>query len=120
MEIEWTDEDPATGAKRFVRAEKFARRWRFKVRFRRRTNWEPAPEATREMWETLLDALERRYPRREGVSDEDLALVRRAIADLKPPPAIDGESESNSPHPHQDPTKTHNEDRGRRAGDGSG
>ena len=30
------------------------------------------------MWETLLDALERRYRRREGVSDEDLARVRKS------------------------------------------
>ena len=30
------------------------------------------------MWETLLDALDRRYRRREGVSDEDLARVRES------------------------------------------
>ena len=87
MEIEWVDEDPESGARRFVRAERFARRWTFKVRFRRRTDWEPAPAVTREMWETLLDALERRYPRREGVTDEDLAQVRQIIADWRPPPS---------------------------------
>jgi hypothetical protein len=120
MEIEWTDEDPATGAKRFVRAEKFARRWQFKVRFRRRTNWEPAPQVTREMWETLLDALERRYPRREGVSDEDLALVRRVIAELKPPPEFDGGGEDISPQRHKGHTKGHKEDGEQRTEDGSG
>jgi hypothetical protein len=127
MEIEWTDEDPATGAKRFVRAEKFARRWQFKVRLRRRTNWEPAPQVTRAMWETLLDALERRYPRREGVSDDDLAHVRRVIAELKPPPEFDGEEEGISPQRHEGHTKTHkegrsqgSEDRGQGAEDGSG
>lgn len=82
MDIEWTDTDPATGEKRFVCAEKFARRWRFKVRFRRRTDWERTEAVTREMWETLLDAMERRYRRREGVSDEDLAAVRAVIAAL--------------------------------------
>ena len=87
MEIEWVDEDPATGARRFVRAEKFARRWTFKVRFRRRTEWETPPAVTREMWETLLDALERRYQRREGVTDDDLAQVRQIIGDWRPPPA---------------------------------
>ena len=91
MEIEWTDADPETGAKRFVCAAKFAREWRFRVRSKRRTNWEPAPAVTREMWEVLLDALERRYHRREGVSEEDLARVRKILAELRPDPAFDGE-----------------------------
>jgi hypothetical protein len=91
MSIEWTDTDPGTGERRFVCAEKFARAWRFKVRFKRRTNWQWTEEVTREMWETLLDALERRYRRREGVSDEDLELVRKIIAGLRPAPEFDGE-----------------------------
>jgi hypothetical protein len=36
------------------------------------------------MWETLLDAMERRYRRREGVSDEDLAAVRKILAGIGP------------------------------------
>jgi hypothetical protein len=91
MEIEWTDSDPETGDKRFVRAEKFARVWSFKVRFKRRTNWQRIENVSRDMWETLLDALERRYRRREGVSDEDLTNVRKILAALKPPPEFDGE-----------------------------
>jgi len=87
MEIEWTDSDPETGVKRFVCAAKFARSWRFLVRFKRRTNWEEAPAVTRDMWETLLDALERRYRRREGVSEDDLARVRRVLASLRPEPS---------------------------------
>jgi hypothetical protein len=87
VEIEWTDLDPETGGRRFVLAAKFAREWRFRVRFKRRTNWEPAPSVTREMWETLLDALDRRYWRREGVSEVDLKAVRAVIAKL--PPADD-------------------------------
>jgi hypothetical protein len=86
MEIEWTDEDPITGEKRYVRAQKFARQWQFHVRFRRRTNWQPASEVSRDMWETLLDALERRYPRREGVTEEDLKQVRAILTHLKAPP----------------------------------
>ena len=35
-----------------------------------------------------LDALERRYQRREGVSDADLATVRKQIASIKPPSQI--------------------------------
>jgi hypothetical protein len=90
MEIEWVDTDPGTGERRFVRAQKFARQWRFAIRFKRRTNWQPAPNVTLEMWHTLLDALERRYRRREGVSDEDLDAVRKIIAAFRPPPEFDG------------------------------
>ena len=35
------------------------------------------------MWEILLDGLERRYQRREGVSDEDLASVRETVNKIK-------------------------------------
>lgn len=88
MNVEWTDLDPQTGQKRFVCASKFARKWSFRVRFKRRTDWSPAPQVTREMWETLLDSLERRYRRREGVSDEDLEAVRRILADYRDPPSV--------------------------------
>ena len=87
MLIEWTDKDPGSGAKRSVRAEKFARKWTFQVRSRRYTSWETPPHVTREMWETLLDALERRLPRREGVTEEDVKQVRAALNAWKPPPA---------------------------------
>ena len=84
MEIEWTETDPGTGERRYVCAEKFARQWRFKVRFKRRTEWERGIAASRAMWGTLLDALERRYRRREGVTDADLTQVRRILASLPP------------------------------------
>lgn len=90
MEIEWTDTDPDSGERRFVCAEKFARRWRFKVRFHRRTAWDRDVAVTRDMWETLLDAMERRYRRREGVSDEDIASVRKVLAEFRDPPTADG------------------------------
>jgi hypothetical protein len=94
LEIEWTDIDPATGERRFVCATKFARQWQFKIRFKRRTNWMPAPSVTREMWETLLDGLERRYWRREGVSEEDIASVRKLLASKYPPPEFNGTNNS--------------------------
>lgn len=84
MEIEWTDEDPGTGEKRSVRAERFARKWSFKTRSRRYDTWRAVARPSRDMWETLLDALERRYPRREGVTDEDLKQVRATVAALPP------------------------------------
>jgi hypothetical protein len=89
MLIEWTEKDPETGAKRSVRAEKFARKWTFQVRSGRYANWEAVPQVTRDMWETLLDALERRLPRREGVTDEDVKQVRAALAAWKPPPIVE-------------------------------
>lgn len=80
MHIEWTDKDPDSGSKRTVRAEKFARKWTFRVQFRRYTNWQAVPHPSRDMWETLLDALERRLQRREGVTDADVKQVRAALA----------------------------------------
>ena len=85
MELQWTDTDPATGAKRFVRATRFARQWRFDVRPRRRTDWGPAPLVTKTMWEDLLDALERRLPRRE-VTEAEVAAVRKQVDDYSDPP----------------------------------
>jgi hypothetical protein len=92
MEIEWTDADPLTGGRRYVCAVKFARKWAFKVRLHRRAEWDKSAAVTRDMWETLLDALERRYRRREGVTDEDLAAVRKQLAEFREPPEI-GEEE---------------------------
>jgi len=91
VDIQWTDADPETGEKRFVCVDKFAREWRFRVRARRREDWAPPSQVTREMWEMLLDGLERRYQRREGVSDADLTAVRKQLAGMKPPPEFDGE-----------------------------
>ena len=83
MDIQWTDSDPETGERRFVSAEKFARAWQFHVRFRRREEWHQNVPPTTEMWETLLDAMERRYQRREGIDDADLAQVRKIVSQLQ-------------------------------------
>ena len=83
VDVQWTEADPATGDKRFVCVDRFAREWRFRVRARRRESWlevRPTPE----MWAELLDALERRLPRREGVTEADVIAVRR-IVDQGPP-----------------------------------
>ena len=84
VEIQWTDTCPTTGEKRFVSAERFAREWKFKVRYKRREEWHLNPAVSREMWEELLDAVERRLPRREGVTDWDLEYVKQAMGKLKP------------------------------------
>jgi len=93
VEIQWNDIDPASGEKRFVTVERFAGRWSFKVRFRRRENWEKVPEPSRVMWEDLLDALERRLPRREGVTETDVIYVRARLAGMKVAPEHIGPTE---------------------------
>jgi hypothetical protein len=88
-DIQWTDTDPGTGNRRFVAAEKFGRQWRFKVRFKRRDDWSRQVTVTRDMWEALLDALERRAQRREA-TEEDVAAVREIVTGWKDPPGFDG------------------------------
>jgi hypothetical protein len=89
VEVQWTDTDPDTGERRFVAAEKFARKWSFKVRHKRREDWSRRIRLTREVWETLLESLERRYRRREGVKEEDLVDVRKILAEWVDPPTVE-------------------------------
>ena len=91
VEIQWNDLDPVTGEKRFVTVERFAGRWSFKVRARRRELWQKVEHPTRAMWEEVLDTLERRYRRREGVSEVDLEQVRTILTELKEAPTIEAE-----------------------------
>jgi hypothetical protein len=83
MEIKWTDTDPETGQRRFLCAERFAGVWRFKWKLQRRGEWTRGLQPTRAMWEHVLDSLQRRYRRREGVTDEDVDQVRRVLADWR-------------------------------------
>jgi hypothetical protein len=89
IEIKWTDEDPGTGQRRFLCADKFAGRWRFKWKLQRRGEWTWGLEPTRAMWEHVLDSLRRRYRRREGVSDEDVEQVERILKEWKEPRALE-------------------------------
>jgi hypothetical protein len=81
VELQWTDTDPASGERRYVSAEMFARQWRFKVRWKRREDWTQNVPPTADMWADLLDGLERRLPRREGVTHEMVAGVRQKLED---------------------------------------
>ncbi len=76
--VQWDEVNPETGEKRFVSVDRFAHEWRFRVRARRRENWQVV-RPTRAMLEELLDALERRLPRREGVTEVDVTAVRRMV-----------------------------------------
>jgi hypothetical protein len=88
MEVKWDDIDPATGRRRFVKAEHFAGRWAFFCRRERRGVWEKWANPSREMWEELLEALERRVQRREGVEESDVADVQKIIAEWREPPSV--------------------------------
>ena len=79
MQIKWTDQDPVTGQRRFLWAERFSGIWTFKWKLQRRGEWSGGLEPTRAMWEHVLDSLKRRYRRREGVSDEDVDQVERIL-----------------------------------------
>jgi hypothetical protein len=85
IEIKWTDEHPDTGERRFLCAEKFAGEWRFKWKPQRRGEWTRGLKPTRAMWEHVLDSLHRRYRRREGVDDDDIAQVEQILRDLPVP-----------------------------------
>ena len=82
IEIKWNDTDPKTGERRYLCADKFAGQWRFRFRPQRRGQWEKWHRPTRAMWEHVLDSLQRRYRRREGVSDADVAQVEHILRDL--------------------------------------
>ena len=60
--------------------ERFGKAWTFTYRTSRRGVWESGPPPTRMMWQHVLDVLERRYRLRHGVSDVEVAEVRRILA----------------------------------------
>ena len=80
MEIKWHDIDPDSGKKRFLAAERFAGVWRFRWKLQKRGEWTNGLDPTIAMWEHVLDALERRYWRRDGVELEDIAQVKKLLA----------------------------------------
>jgi hypothetical protein len=90
IQIKWTDEDPNTGQRRFLSANKFAGEWSFKWKLQRRGDWTQGLEPTRAMWEHVLDSLKRRYQRREGVSEEDIDQVERILKRWKDAPESAG------------------------------
>jgi hypothetical protein len=82
MEIKWHDVDPESGQRRYLCAERFAGVWSFRWKLERRGPWTRGLEPTRAMWEHVLDSLERRYRRREGVEEPDIRQVQKLLADV--------------------------------------
>jgi hypothetical protein len=85
MQIKWTDTEPTSGQRRFLCADRFAGEWQFLWKLQRRGEWTRGLQPTRAMWEFVLDALKRRYRRREGVSDEDIDQVEKILRDFREP-----------------------------------
>ncbi len=79
IEIKWHDIDPDSGQRRYLSAERFAHEWRFRWKLERRSPWNRLPEPTVAMWEHILDSLQRRYRRREGVDDRDIQQVEKLL-----------------------------------------
>lgn len=82
MEIQWHDVDPETGKRRYLRAERFAGVWTFKSKLQRRGEWTKNVPPTRAFWEHVRETLERRYWRREGVEERDIAQVQKILNDV--------------------------------------
>lgn len=85
IQIQWNDTDPETGEKRIVCAERFAKEWRFKWKSHRRQEWNKGLQPTREIWEYILDNLQRRYQRRQGVDIKDVEQVERILKEWREP-----------------------------------
>ena len=82
IEIKWHDIDPETSQRRYLAADRFGGVWRFRWKLQRRGEWTRGLEPTRAMWEHVLDSLKRRYRRREGVDDDDIAQVEKILAEV--------------------------------------
>ena len=79
VEVKWDDTDPNTGGRRYFAAELFAREWHFKVRYHRRDDWQRWRNPTLDMWETVLDSIERRQARKKDVLPEEVERVRKIV-----------------------------------------
>jgi len=80
VDIKWHDDDPETGDRRYLCAERFAGVWHFKWKLQRRGDWTKGLKPTVPMWEHILDTLERRYWRRDGVEEADIKQVKMLLA----------------------------------------
>jgi hypothetical protein len=82
MEIKWHDIDPETQQRRYLCAERFAGVWKFRWKLERRGPWNRDLEPTRAMWEHVLDGMQRRYRRREGVEEPDIRQVEKLLKEV--------------------------------------
>lgn len=88
MELKWTENDSETGERRHYEAQRHGRSWRFRAKIGRRGENSPI-EPTRDHWESVLEIMLRKYQRRDGVDETDLAEVERILEQLPDKPAFD-------------------------------
>ena len=81
-EISWKRQR-ADGVRVQVYVQHVSKQWRFFVRERRFDNWQPVPHPPLEDWLALLDAVQRRMPRRRSRPEEETRLKKR-IRELFP------------------------------------
>lgn len=81
-EISWKVRT-AEGEKREVYAKHVGNRWLFFVRGQRFDQWEELPDPPLEDWLELLDAVERRVPRRRSPPEEP-DRIRKVIRERFP------------------------------------
>jgi len=86
-EIGWRRTDDA-GERLQVYARRVGGEWRFFERHRRYDQWRPSPTPPLEDWLQLLNAIERRMPRRRSPPAE-VARIRQRIRELFPGQALD-------------------------------
>jgi len=83
MKIQWRVTNPETGDETWICAERFARVWSFKTKAHRRDDWSKmTKKADRAIWEHLLDALKRKYTRRDEAELIDIADVEKILKEM--------------------------------------
>jgi hypothetical protein len=87
-EISWKQRSPG-GERREVCAQRTAGRWVFHQRTRRFDPWVALPQPALEDWLTLLEAVERRVPRRLH-RPEEVQRIRQAIREQFPETTLPG------------------------------
>lgn len=87
-EISWRRPN-ADGDKVEVYARRFGGDWKFYQRPGRHDDWQPIPHPSLDEWLTLLDAVERRVPRRLYTPAE-VNRIRQTIRDRYPEAELPG------------------------------
>ena len=77
---EWHDRDEAADERRYFRAEKFGKKWKFKTTLKSDVDWEWLDPVPLDMLETLRALLQNKYQRRR-VPYEDVVTVDRLVVE---------------------------------------
>ena len=67
IEIQWTDTDPETGQRRYLRAERFAKVWQFQCKLKRRGEWTALPDISPALVDAVIASEDHRFRSHAGV-----------------------------------------------------